>query len=64
MEIKKYEDGIAFVENGVEVAFYSFITDRVTFYPQNNKRWHDVEGCSSIDVRDLLFITNTIDGRW
>ena len=59
MKIQKYDDGIAFLKDNVEVAFYSYITDRVIFYPQSNDEWHDFE-CSSVRVEDLIFITNIV----
>lgn len=33
--------------------------DRVTFYPQSNEEWSDY-GCSSVKIRDLIFIANII----
>ena len=59
MTVQRYDDGIAFLKDGVEIAFYSYIVNRVTFYPQSNEEWHDY-GCSSVKVEDLIFITNIV----
>lgn len=59
MTVQRYDDGIAFLKDGVEIAFYSYIVNRVTFYPQLNEEWHDY-GCSSVKVEDLIFIANII----
>ena len=39
MTIQKYDDGIAFLKDGAEIAFYSYIVNRITFYPQSNEEW-------------------------
>ena len=59
MTVRKYDDGVAFLKEGVEIAFYSYLVDRVTFYPQSNKEWSDY-GCSSVKIGDLIFIANII----
>ena len=59
MTVQKYDDGIAFLKDGAENAFYSYIVNRVTFYPQSNKEWNDYE-CSSVKVEDLIFIANIV----
>lgn len=59
MTVKKYDDGIAFLKEGVEIAFYSYLVDRITFYPQSNEEWIDY-GCSSVKVEDLIFIANIV----
>lgn len=59
MTVQKYDDGIAFLKEGVEIAFYSYLVDRITFYPQSNEEWSDY-GCSSVKVEDLIFIANII----
>ena len=59
MKIQKYDDGIAFLKDDVEIAFYSYIVDRVTFYPQSNEEWSDY-GSSSVKVEDLFFIANIV----
>ena len=57
MTVQKYDDGIAFLKDSVEIAFYSYIVDRVIFYSQSNEEWTDY-GCGSVKVEDLIFITN------
>ena len=59
MTVQKYDDGIAFLKDGAEIAFYSYIVNRVTFYPQSNKEWNDY-GCSSVKVEELIFIANIV----
>ena len=59
MTVQKYDDGVAFLKEGVEIAFYSYLVDRVTFYPQSNKEWSDY-GCSSVKVEELIFIANIV----
>ena len=59
MTVQKYDDGIAFLKDGAEIAFYSYIVNRITFYPQSNKEWNDY-GCSSVRAEDLIFITNIV----
>ena len=59
MTVQKYDDGVAFLKEGVEIAFYSYLVDRITFYPQSNEEWSDYE-CSSVRVEDLIFITNIV----
>ena len=59
MKVQKYDDGIAFLKDGTEIAFYSYFVNRVTFYPQSNEEWNDY-GCSSVKVEDLIFIANII----
>ena len=59
MTVQKYDDGVAFLKEGVEIAFYSYLVDRVAFYPQSNEEWSDY-GCSSVKIRDLIFIANII----
>ena len=59
MAVQKYDDGVAFLKEGVEIAFYSYLVDRITFYPQSNEEWSDY-GCSSVRVEDLIFITNIV----
>ena len=59
MTVQKYDDGVAFLKDGVEIAFYSYLVDRVTFYPQSNEEWSDY-GCSSVKIEDLIFIANII----
>ena len=59
MTVQKYDDGIAFLKDGVEIAFYSYIVNRVTFYPQSNKECSDYD-CSSVKVEDLIFIANIV----
>ena len=59
MTVQKYDDGVAFLKEGVEIAFYSYLVDRVTFYPQSNEEWSDY-GCSSVKVGDLIFIINIV----
>lgn len=59
MTVQKYDDGIAFLKNDKEIAFYSYIVNRVTFYPQLNEEWSDY-GCSSVKVEDLIFIANIV----
>ena len=59
MTVQKYDDGIAFLKEGVEIAFYSYLVDRITFCPQSNEEWSDY-GCSSVKVEDLIFIANIV----
>ena len=59
MIVQKYDDEIAFLKEGVEIAFYSYLVDRITFCPQSNEEWSDY-GCSSVKVEDLIFITNIV----
>lgn len=59
MKTKKYNDGTAFIKDNKEVAFYSYITDRVTFYQQSDEEWHDY-GCCSVKYEDLIFIVNIV----
>ena len=59
MTVQKYDDGIAFLKEGVEIAFYSYLVDRITFCPQSNEEWSDY-GCSSVKVKDLIFITDIV----
>ena len=59
MTVQKYDDGIAFLKKGVEIAFYSYLVDRITFCPQSNEEWSDY-GCSSVKVEDLIFITDIV----
>ena len=59
MTIQKYDDGISFLKDGVEIAFYSYIVNRITFYPQSNEEWNDYV-CSSMKVGDLSFIANIV----
>ena len=59
MAVQRYDDGVAFLKEGVEIAFYSYLVDRITFYPQSNEEWSDY-GCSSVGVEDLIFITNIV----
>ena len=59
MTVQKYDDGVAFLKDSAEIAFYSYIVNRVTFYPQSNKEWSDYD-CSSVKVKDLIFIANTV----
>ena len=59
MTVQKYDDGIAFLKEGVEIAFYSYLVDRITFCPQSNEEWSDY-GCSSVRIEDLIFITNIV----
>lgn len=59
MTVQKYDDGIAFLKDSVEIAFYSYIVNRVTFYPQLNEEWSDY-GSSSVKVEDLIFIANIV----
>ena len=59
MTVQKYDDGVAFLKEGVEIAFYSYLVDRVTFYPQSTEEWSDCQ-CSSVRVEDLIFITNIV----
>ena len=59
MTVQKYDDGIAFLKDGAEIAFYSYIVNRITFYPQSNEEWSDCR-CSSVRVEDLSFITNIV----
>lgn len=59
MTVQKYDDGIAFLKDGVEIAFYSYLVNRVTFYSQSNEEWSDYM-CSSVKVEDLIFITNIV----
>ena len=59
MTVQKYDDGVAFLKKDVEIAFYSYITDRVTFYSQSNEEWKDY-GYSSVKVEDLIFIANIV----
>ena len=59
MTVQKYDDGIAFLKEGVEIAFYSYLVDRITFCPQSNEEWIDY-GCSSVKVEDLIFITDIV----
>ena len=59
MTVQKYDDGIAFLKDSVEIAFYSYIIDRVTFQPQSNEEWADY-GCSSVKVDELIFIANIV----
>lgn len=59
MTVQKYDDGIAFLKDGVEIAFYSYIVNRVTFYSQSNEEWNDYR-CGSVKVEDLIFITNIV----
>ena len=59
MTVQKYDDGIAFLKHGVEIAFYSYIVNRVTFYPQSNKECSDYN-CSSVKVEDLIFIASIV----
>ena len=62
MTIQKYDDGISFLKDGVEIAFYSYIVNRITFYPQSNEEWSDCR-YSSVGVEDLIFITNIVKLR-
>ena len=59
MTVQKYDDGIAFLKEGVEIAFYSYLVDRITLCPQSNEEWSDY-GCSSVKVEDLIFITDIV----
>ena len=59
MTVQKYDDGIAFLKEGVEIAFYSYLVDRITFCPQSNEEWSDY-GCSSVKVENLIFITDIV----
>ena len=59
MTVQKYDDGIAFLKEGVEIAFYSYLVDRITFCPQLNEELSDY-GCSSVKVEDLIFITDIV----
>ena len=59
MTVQKYDDGIAFLKEGVEITFYSYLVDRITFCPQSNEEWSDY-GCSSVKVEDLIFIANIV----
>ena len=59
MTVQKYDDGIEFLKEGVEIAFYSYLVDRITFCPQSNEEWSDY-GCSSVKVEDLIFITDIV----
>ena len=59
MTVQKYDDGIAFLKEGVEIAFYSYLVDRITFCPQSNEEWSDY-GCSAVKVKDLIFITDIV----
>ena len=59
MTVQKYDDGIAFLKEGVEIAFYSYLVDRITFCPQSNEEWSDY-GCSSVKIEDLIFIINIV----
>ena len=59
MTVQKYDDGIAFLKEGVEIAFYSYLVDRITFCPQSNEEWSGY-GCSSVKVEDLIFITDIV----
>ena len=59
MTVQKYDDGIAFLKEGVEIAFYSYLVDRIIFCPQSNEEWSDY-GCSSVKIGDLIFIANII----
>ena len=59
MTVQKYDDGVAFLKDSTEIAFYSYIVNRVTFYPQSNEEWSDCN-CSSVKVEDLIFIANII----
>lgn len=59
MTVQKYDDGIAFLKDGAEIAFYSYIVNRITFYPQSNEEWSDYR-CSSVRAEDLIFIANII----
>ena len=59
MTVQKYDDGVAFLKDNAEIAFYSYIVNRVTFYPQSNEEWSDCN-CSSVKVEDLIFIANII----
>ena len=59
MTVQKYDDGIAFLKEGVEIAFYSYLVNRITFCPQSNEEWSDY-GCSSVKVEDLIFITDIV----
>lgn len=59
MTIQKYDDGITFLKNDKEIAFYSYIVNRITFYPQSNEEWSDY-GSSSVKIEDLIFIANIV----
>ena len=59
MTVQKYNDGIAFLKEGVEIAFYSYFVNRITFYPQSNEEGSDY-GCSSVKAEDLIFISNIV----
>ena len=59
MTVQKYDDGVAFLKEGVEIAFYSYLVDRITFCPQSNEEWSDY-GCSSVKVEGLIFITDIV----
>ena len=59
MTVQKYDDGIAFLKEGVEIAFYSYLVERITFCPQSNEEWSDY-GCSSVKIEDLIFITDIV----
>lgn len=58
MKVKYFSDGISFyndIDN--EVAFYSFLIDRITYYPGAYNNWHEV-GCISIPIEDMDYIMN------
>ena len=59
MTVQKYDDGIAFLKDGAEIAFYSYIVNRIAFYPQSNEEWSDCR-CSFVRVEDLIFIINIV----
>lgn len=60
MKIKLYHDGIAFyTDKEEEIAFYSPITDRVT-YSDPQYKYHHPDDCIWIDYKDNIKIMEEI----
>lgn len=66
MTTKKFLDGIAFYKNDKEIAFYSNITEQITYNIPSN-----CINCAAISFNDNLFIINmvkiyrmTIKNKW
>lgn len=62
MQIEEYYDGVAFYtdDKKYEIAFYSNITNRVTYNDRNGyKDWKSI-GCICIPYEDNLFIMDEV----
>lgn len=61
MKIELYSDGIAFCsDDDYEIAFYSNITDRITYPQKNGYKDYKIIGCSSIPYADNLMIVEEV----